>query len=256
MSQDSHKERTDTPVTETLNQHVSIREYTDEPIPEDMLRTILNAARRSPTSSNMQAYTIVVVRDPQKKQKLSMLAGDQEHIRTCDVFIACCADISRLDTACQMRETTLAKNLENMLVASVDAAIMGTSLATAAESFGLGTVMIGGIRNDPQGVAQVLNFPQGVYCVYGMCLGWPDAARVKPQKPRLQEDVMIHYEQYDQRDMSAELAEYDAALAQHYRDEGRETPDAAWTGVIARKFSTPRRPQLRQTLENMGFSLD
>ncbi len=239
---------------ETLNNHVSIRHYTDEGIDDETLRVMLNAARRSPSSSNMQAYSLVVVRDQQKKQKLAVLAGNQRHIETCPVFVAVCADISRLEVACNMHGTSLARNTENLLVATVDAALVGMSLSTAAESLGYGTVMIGGMRNHPKEAAELLGLPDGAFVVYGMCIGVP--ANRPPQKPRLPEDLMIHYEQYDSDNVETKLHEHDSELAAHYRSEGRNTPDTAWTGVIANKFSTPSRPELKDVLEDLGFRLE
>jgi FMN reductase (NADPH) len=252
----THEKTYTTPVTETLKQHVSIRKHNGEPIPDSMLREILSAARRSPTSSNMQAYSFVVVRNPETKEKLSELAGGQAHIRTCDTFVAICADISRLAQAAAMHGQTLAKNLENTMVATVDAAIAGMSLATAAESFGLGTVMIGAMRNHPAQVGDVLNLPQGVFVVYGMCIGWYDDEQRPPQKPRLPEELVIHYEAYDDSDPTDTLSAHDAELAAHYQALGRNLNEAAWTGVMADKFSTPRREHLRATLEAMGFVFD
>ena len=243
-------------VLKSLESHVSIRRYTAEPIEDDLLLTVLNAARRSPTSSNMQAYTFVVVRDQAKKQRLSALTGNQRHVAECPVFVACCADITRLEAACAMHGKQLARNFENLLVSSVDAAIAGMTLMTAAEAHGLGAVMIGGIRNHPADVAELLGFPQGVYVVYGMCLGWPDEAQIAPQKPRLPQDLIIHYEQYDTSDPSEQLSAHDAELAAHYRAQGRKTPDAAWTQVMADKFSEPKRADLRPTLEKLGFRFD
>jgi len=245
-----------TPVTETLNNHVSIRKFNDEPIPDAMLHTILNAARRSPTSSNTQSYSLVVVRNQETKKKLAVLAGNQKHIETCDVFIAICADIRRLEVACQMHGVTLGKSLELTLVASIDAALVGMSINTAAESFGLGAVMIGGMRNHPKEAAELLGFPSGVYVVYGMCLGWSDEAQIPAQKPRMQDDLVIHYEQYDSADPTDKLAEYDRALAEHYNAQGRNLDEAAWTGVMADKFSEPRRTFLKGVLEELGFVLD
>lgn len=245
-----------TPVTGTLNRHVSIRDYSEQAIPDEMLLAILNAARRSPTSSNLQAYTFVVVRDPEMKKQLAALAGDQKHIETCAAFIAICADIHRLEKACALHGTTLARNLENLLVATVDAAIAGMSLATAAESFGLGTVMIGGMRNHPAQTAALLGFPEGVYVVYGLCLGFPDEQKVAQQKPRLAQQAMIHFERYDAQDPAPLLQDYDAALAAHYRSEGRRSPDAAWTGIIAERFDTPRRAELASELRQLGFSVE
>lgn len=245
-----------TPVTDTLNNHVTIRHFTSEPIPEEMLSAILNAARRSPTSSNMQTYSMVVVRDQDTKKKLAVLAGNQRHVETCDVFIAFCADIHRLEAACAIHGVEMAKSLETTLVSTVDAALVGMSVQSAAESFGLGGVMIGGMRNHPQQAAELLGLPPGVYIVYGMCLGWPDPSRIPPQKPRLPEEMIIHYEKYDSVDATPNLAAYDQALVDHYEALGRNLHESAWTGPIARRLQNPPRPHLRSTLEKMDFSFD
>ena len=241
---------------ETLEQRVSIRRYSAEPIADELLLQLLETARRAPTSSNTQTYSLVVVRDPARKAELAKLAGNQRHVAECPIFVACCADITRLESACALHESTLAQNLENSLVAIVDAALVGMALSLAAESVGLGTVMIGGMRNQPDQVAQVLGLPRGVFVVYGLCLGWPEKALIPPQKPRLPIDLIIHWEQYDASDPAPTLQAHDAELAAHYRGEGRNSPDDAWTGVIAEKCSQFQRPHLRATLEALGYHVD
>ena len=245
-----------TSVIETLNNHVSVRDFTNAPLDDETLGKMLQAARRSPTSSNLQTYSLVVVRDQETKKELAAIAGNQRHIETCPVFVALCADLSRLKLACELQKKPYAGNLERSLVATVDAALVGMSLSLAAESLGLGTVMIGAIRNDPTEAARLLGLPEGAYVVYGLCIGWPEER--PPQKPRLPEELVIHYERYNtDRDTTVErLQAHDKDLAEHYRSLGRETPDAAWTGTTARIASSPRREYLRQVLTDLGLNLD
>ena len=125
---------------------------------------------------------------------------------------------------------------------------------TAAESFGLGAVMIGGMRNHPKQVAELLGFPSGVYMVFGMSIGWPTVATQAKLKPRLPETLVIHHEQYDSADPRPRIAEYDAAQAEFYGQRNQNT--AAWSGPIAKRLKKPSRPQLRQTLEELGFRFD
>ncbi len=244
------------PVVDTFNQRVTVRFFRDDPIPAEMLQTILEAARRAPTSSNMQTYSMIVVRDQAVKKQLAVLAGNQKHIETCPVFIAFCADISRLEVACEMHGRSLQKTLETTLVSTVDAALVGMSVNTLAESFGLGAVMIGGMRNHPREAAELLGCPPGVYIVHGMCIGWPFAEKVPPQKPRMPADLIIHYESYNAADPRPLLAQYDQELAEHYESQGRNLNRAAYTGVIANRLDKPSRPHLRGTLEEMGFRFD
>jgi nitroreductase len=219
-----------------------------------MLYAILNAARRSPTSSNMQTYSIIVVRDPETRVKLAELAGNQQHIVECAVFVGFLADINRLGIASEMHGEMLAKSLETTVIATVDAALVGMSVQTAAESFGLGAVMIGGMRNQPEAVAELLEFPTGVYMVYGMSIGWPQAPETPLQlKPRLPAKLVIHHEKYDVDDPRPLIAAYDAQLADYY--DNRNQHAAAWSGPIASRLKEPRRPGLRRALEALGFSL-
>lgn len=242
-------------VIDTLRNHVSIREYLDKPLDDKTIHFMINAARRSPTSSNMQAYSFVVVKNQEKKVELARLTGNQHHVETCSAFIAICADISRLRQACDLHEASLAQNLENTLVATVDASLVGMSLSLVAESMQLGTVMIGGIRNHPKEVSQLLGLPKGVFVVYGLCIGWPDWQNVKNQKPRLPEKAIIHHEQYYPIEDQV-LQGYDSELFDHYEAQGRNAHKDAWTGIIATRFSTPRRPHLRSDLEELGFQFD
>ena len=247
----------ETAVTQTLNQHASVRKFSDKPVPDGMLDAILEAARRSPTSSNMQTYSIIIVRSPETRQKLAVLAGNQKHIEQCAVFVGFLADIHRLGIASQMHGETLTKTLETTLVATIDAALVGMSAQTAAESFGLGAVMIGGMRNQPQAVADLLGFPPGVYMVYGMSIGWPaDDAVTAELKPRLSKALVVHHEQYNQSDPRPLIEEYDAQLAAYYGQQNRNQHPAAWSGPVAKRLSKGVRPYLRQTLEKMGFRFE
>ena len=53
---------------ETLLQRRSIRKYSDAPVTDAQVDAILQAAFRAPTSSNIQSYTVITVRDPETKQ--------------------------------------------------------------------------------------------------------------------------------------------------------------------------------------------
>ena len=240
---------------ELLQNHVTIRSFKPDPVPQEILDQILKGARRSPTSSNMQAYSMIVVQNPEVKQKLAEFAGNQKHVETCPVFIAFCADLHRLEQTCQLHDVKMSNNLETFLIASIDASLVGMSTQTAVESFGLGAVMIGAMRNHPEKVAELLELPPNVYVVYGMCIGWPIEGDIPPQKPRLPADLVIHQETYDQSDPHLKIQAYDRELAEHYTTLGRNAHPAAWSGVIAKNLSKPLRSTFKATLEGMGFNL-
>src|SRR5512143_325535 len=104
-----------------MHRHGSVRQYKPDPLPPELVETIVAAAQRSSTSSNLQMYSVVAVTDAAKRARLAELCGNQEHVAQAPVFLAWCADLGRLDRACQLRGyTQVAGYVENFLVAAVD----------------------------------------------------------------------------------------------------------------------------------------
>ncbi len=239
-----------------LNNRVSVRSYKDDPVPEELIDQVLQASFRAPTSSNIQTYSVVIVQDPVIRKQLATVAGGQKHVEDAPVFLAFCADLTRIEYALAKHGNTLVdNNLEVGLVASVDAALVGMSAYLAAESVGLKGVMIGALRNDAVATARILGLPSQVYCVFGMCLGFPD--QVPPQKPRMDYSTMVHYERFgalrDNRDTGSSLDDYDAALEAHYKSIGMPTTPDSWTHDMDKKFSPQLREGLREQLRQLGF---
>jgi len=235
-----------------LENRVSVRKYSDRPVTEAEVEAILRASFRAPTSSNIQAYSVVTVRDRETLRKLSAVTGNQRHVAETPVFLAFCADLTRIEHAMQARGHTIAdNNLEVGLVSSIDAALVGMSAYLVADSLGLKGVMIGAVRNDAVEVAKILGLPKFVYCVYGMCLGWPSEA--PPQKPRMDYDAIVHEERYRQDDPGQDLAAYDDELAAHYTGTGRATTPDSWSHDVDKKFHVQPREKLRAALKSLGF---
>jgi nitroreductase len=245
---------TSNPTIELLESHVSVRSFNDRPVTDSMIRRVLNAARRAPTSSNWQTYSIIVVRDPAKKERLAELAGGQGHIEQSQVFLAFAADLHRLKLATDLHGISPARGLEHTLTPIVDAAIVGEAAQVAAESFGLGAVMVGGMRKHPREVAELLELPAEVFVVYGMSVGWPARdPRDGGLKPRLPEELVIHHDSYSDVGAAERIREYDTRLAAFYEKQGRNLAEAAWTGPLARGSENLRFASLREDLESLGF---
>lgn len=246
------KNLTTSETIETLLQRRSIRKYAKDPVTDAQVDAILRAAFRAPTSSNIQSYSVIVVRDPETKQKLSVPTGNQKHIIECPVFLAFCADLTRLELVLQERGHTLAgNNLEVGLVSSIDAALVGMSAYLAADSLGIKGVMIGAVRNNAVNIAEILGLPKFVYCVFGMCLGYP--AEMPPQKPRMEQDFVVHHERYDPAKAPTAVPAYDVALRVHYESIGKATTPDSWSHDMDKKLHPQLREGLRAQLKQQGF---
>lgn len=252
-----------TPTIEQIARHYSVRAYKPDPIPRSSIEEIVAAGQRASTSSNLQTYSVVAVCDETRRNQIADLCGGQKQIRQAPVFLAWCADLSRLDRVCKMRgyqqNTT---HVESFLVAVVDAAIAAQNAALAAESMGLGICYIGAIRNNPQEIIDLLALPELVFPISGMTIGWPAAEPFI--RPRLPQEAILHWETYD---MSAELdalQAYDQAMIDTGIYRGRQVPVPGVEGQVeaygwlehsARRVSQVARAGLRKILDRQGFSL-
>jgi len=245
-----------------IHRHGSVRSYKPDPVPQEMIQAIVAAAQRSSTSSNLQMMSVVAVTDADKRARLAELCGNQGHIAQAPVFMAWCADLNRLDRACELRGyTQVAGYVENFLLAAVDTAIAAQTGALAAESHGLGICYIGSIRNNPKDVIELLDLPRLVFPVTGMTVGWP--AKSPTLRPRLATKAVLHWETY-QHDQDQALHDHDRAMIATGIYEGRQVPvpgkpgemeDYGWTEHSARRVSQPTRTFLRQVLSDQGFEL-
>jgi hypothetical protein len=142
-------------------------------------------------------------------------------------------------------------------MSALDAALFMQNAALAAESLGLGMVMIGGLRDHPREVIRILKLPKGVMGISGMCLGYP--MTIPEQRPRLPLEEVLHWESYQAEGRTERLAAYDEAIRQASVYRKRDRGPDAWTDVMARTTSKPPpeegRYQLRSILQEQGFEM-
>jgi len=247
------------PVVEAMLQHRSVRAYLDRPLPAGTLELLVAAAQSAASSSNLQAWSVVAVEDPDRKARLSRLANDQAHIRDCPLFLVWIADLSRLDRNARALGETAAANryLEMFLVAAIDAALAAQNAALAAESMGLGTVYIGAMRNRPEEVAAELGLPPDAVAVFGLCVGYADPAKLSGVKPRLPQSVVLHRERYGTEGEREAVAGYDAAMRAF--QAAQNMTDLDWSRRSAARVAGPQslsgRDRLREALSALGFGL-
>jgi len=238
-----------------LQGHRSIRKFTPTPVTAEQKAAVIRSAQMASTSSNVQAYTIIGVSDPCKKQELATLAGNQKYVEECPWFLVFCADLHRNRVACELQGTEMvAGTMENFLVATVDAALAAQNAAVAAESLGLGIVYIGGIRNHPREVSQLLRLPELVYPVFGMCIGVPD--QEPDTRPRLAMEAVYQEEAYQPEGLRAAIEAYDDVTRTYYLERTGGTRDITWSQGIADKYRHPLRAHMRAFLEEQGFRFD
>ncbi len=240
------------PTIDLLNSHRSIRRFTDAPVPADTLTAVITAAQAAASSSFLQGVTIIRVTDPDKRVALREVAGGQRYVEEAPEFLVFCADLSRSMRCCEQHGGEAAKGLtEQFIIATVDTALYAQNLVVAAESVGLGICYIGALRNNPARVTELLDLPQQVYPVFGLCLGYPDQ---DPEvKPRLPLSVILKQNSYSTDGEAEAIAGYDEEMRAYYAARTSNQKAQGWSEQMAGLLGREGRPHMLAFLQGQGF---
>jgi len=172
-------------VMEAIKERRSIRKYGADPVDDESLNTILEAARWAPSWANTQCVRWVVVKDESIKGSLADTLSSTnpagKAIRAVPVVLAACAEAGR--SGCKGGEPVTDKGDWFMF----DTALAVQNLTLAAHSLGLGTVQVG--LFDAIKAGEILHVPDGVRVVELIPLGHPDEQPKGPGRKELSEVV-------------------------------------------------------------------
>ena len=178
-------------VMQAIKGRRSIRKYKPDPVSDEAIETVLDAARWAPSWANTQCWRFVVVRDPEVRAKLAgalraTSPGKENRaaaaIRSAPVVIVACAELGRSGYY-KGGEQATDKGDWFMF----DVALAMQNLMLAAHAIGLGTVHVG--LFEAKEVAKVLDVPANVAVVEMTPLGYPDEEPAAPGRKEFAEIV-------------------------------------------------------------------
>ncbi len=203
-------------VREAISNRRSIRKFKPDPVPEEMIRQLLESARLAPSGSNTQPWRFIVVKDAETRQRLQAASHNQRHVGLAPVIIACCADIKafgefpeRIDELiaagalpAKSREVFVPALKRGGMSADIKwhlliAATGNTDIAIEhivlqAVELGLGTCWVRWF--DDNKVKEILDIPKNIEIVALLPVGYP--AEDPPQRPRFSLEKIVSYEKY------------------------------------------------------------
>jgi nitroreductase len=182
-------------VIDAIHQHVSIRKYKPDPVPEALLTRILEAGIRASSSGNMQSYSIIVTRDKALRERLYEPHMKQSMVLDAPILLTFCADFHRMRRWLKVSAAPDSfDNFMSFMVAAIDATLVSQNVALAAESEGLGICYMGSTLANCDQIGAILQLPDNVVPVVGFSLGYP--AETPAPRDRLPLAGLVHRETY------------------------------------------------------------
>jgi len=169
-------------ILKVIKERRSVRRYKADPIPEDVLHRVLEAARFSPSGKNLQPWKFILVQDESLKQRLVEASLRQTFIAEAPVVVVACGYPDR----CYSRMGNYMKSW------AVDVAIAFEHLILQAQEERLGTCWIGAFEE--KDVKSILDVPEGVRVLALTPLGYPDEDPVPRRRKSLEE--IVSYNSY------------------------------------------------------------
>ncbi len=167
-------------IKEVIQKRYSCRSYKDTPVPDEKLKSILEATRLAPSASNRQPYKFIIVKDKEKREKLAEAAG-QNFIAEAAIIIAGVSLEPERIMSCEVPTY------------AVDVAVAMEHIALQACAEGLGSCWIGAFAQ--QETKKILEVPEKYKVVTLMPIGYP--ADSSGPKDRKSLGELVSYEKFD-----------------------------------------------------------
>jgi nitroreductase len=142
---------------DALRARRNVRQFTDQPVPDEALDRILEAGRRAPSAGNWQPWDFVVVTDRAQLVELAKVWQGAKHVAGAAAAIAIVAPEPEDDRQSALLQYDLGQATYAMTVAAADLGV-GTGHAAA---------------DDQDQARTVLGFPEGRFLAYMLAVGYP-----------------------------------------------------------------------------------
>ncbi len=242
-------------------EHRSHRRYAERPVAPELLRLLFACAFSAPSKSDLQQADIVHVASSDKRTAIADLVADNPWVRSAPVFLIFCGNNRRTRQVAEMRGKPFANDhLDAFMNSAVDAGIVLMNFINAAEAAGLGCCPISSVRNHAQKVSDLLELPDWVFPLAGLCVGYP--AEKGMITSRVGIDITVHTDRYDESNIGGKITAYDKRrLARQQYSKQRDVARFGtaelygWSEDKARQYAKSERADFGAFIRRKRFDL-
>ena len=242
----------------------SCRKFKKIKVSKEILISLIASAQAAPSKSNLQQYSILLIKNKEMKNQLSKLLRKTAWALKAPLFFLFLTDIRRNKIITEHKGYEYKNNsIDYFMNAVIDASLAMQNLINSAEEFGLGICPISMVRNHLEEVKEMCHLPEGVFPIAGLCVGWSDENN--KVSIRLPMKVVFHEDFYNDKDMLKQIDHYDETIEcvqpipkskqRHVKVYGFNKKNT-WSENISRQMSLPERKEFKKWLKSHGFNLD
>jgi len=190
-----------------IHERISIKEgFLEKEIPDELMNTILEAGIRAPTASNMQRYSIIIIKDKERQKAIGAYP--------CSAVLVFNIDLNRWVKMCENIGATYPfSGVRHLLTGMVDALLCAENIVIAAQSLGVGSCFTNSIfkAGSMSEIFKILKLPKYVFPVIALCLGYPKEWP-KRKRSRLRRGILHSetYNDFSEEDIESILQEYNS----------------------------------------------
>lgn len=156
-----------------IKNRFSVRKFLDKSVEQEKIDILLEAARLAPSASNKQTWKFIVIRDEEKRRKLTAICKGQKFVSEAPIILAICMTNLDYVMTCGMNAPIL------------DGAIAGEHIVLQAVELGLGSCWIGAFHHDQ--MAELINLPEDYVIVGLLPIGYPAVSKHKRNLKSIEE---------------------------------------------------------------------
>lgn len=251
----------------TLLERRTIRAFDSDPIDSQTIELLELSAQHAATSRYFNEWSAIRVTDPNLIETIAQDAH-QLYITKAPLLYIFLADQRRNADLVAAEDPSMTESDDSFILnsgysflqAQNDAVLALHAMETAANSLGLGCVILGSVINDPDLLIDILDLPTLVYPVLGLAIGKP--AQNPDPKPRMPHRAQIFensYQRPTQQDIGEALGEFDQTVYQYYRDiRHKDAPRKTFSRIMRDKAFNPKENHspMAPSIHRQGFDLE
>ena len=186
-------------VYDVIMRRRTVRSFTDQPVEEEKVLKLVDAAIQAPSGGNIQPISIIRIEKPEGRDKLAKLAVNQPWVAKAPLCLLFCIDFHRTGTWAEAEGANYGgeKALMSFLLGYADVFCSAENAVLCATSLGLGTVYIGMVLAAMTEIRKEFGLPDKVVPVVALCVGYPK--KVPAGITKLSRAAMVHSERYEEK---------------------------------------------------------